>query len=71
MRKQNNQNQKIMEKVLNDPRYKGKHVVVVASKIFTANTGDGISKILDRLDKKYPNEIPNIAYVPEVESLIL
>ncbi|MBU4512046.1 hypothetical protein KKD19_02245 [Patescibacteria group bacterium] len=72
MRKRTNQSQqKIMERVLNNPKYKGKHVIVVADKIFTANTGDGAARILDKVDKKYPNEISNIAYIPEAESLIL
>lgn len=31
----------LMQKIMSDPRYKGKHVIVVGEKVFTANTGDG------------------------------
>lgn len=62
---------RLMEKILNDPSYKGKHVIVVAGKIFTAKTGDGAAKILERVDEEYPNEIPQIAYIPDADTLIL
>mgnify|MGYP001619954230 CR=1 FL=1 len=60
-----------MEKILNDPAYKGKHVIVVAGKIFTANTGEVASKILEQVDEQYPNEIAQIAYIPDADTLIL
>lgn len=63
--------QKLMEKVLNDPKYKGKHVIVVAGKVFTANTGDGAGRILDEVRKKYPRAIPAITYLPDADTLIL
>lgn len=60
-----------MEKILNDPQYKGKHVVVVGSKIFTAQTGEGAAKILEETDREYPDEIPAITYIPDADTLIL
>lgn len=60
-----------MEKVLNDPRYRGYHVIVVAGKVFKAKTGEGASKILDDVRKKYPKEIPEITYLSDADSLIL
>ncbi len=62
--------QKLMEKVLSDPRYKGKHVIVVAGQVFTANTGDGAAKLLEKLDEQYPQETPEITYIPDANSLI-
>lgn len=47
--------QETMQRVLSDPKYKGKHVIVVDDKIFTANTGEGASQILDEVDRKYPD----------------
>lgn len=63
--------QRLMEKILNDPQYKGKHIIVVAGEVFTANTGEGAGKILDEVDKKYPNEIPAVTYIPDADTLIL
>jgi len=64
-------NQGIMEQVLNDPQYKGKHVIVAAGKIFTANTGEGAGDILDRVREQYPDEISEITYIPDADTLIL
>lgn len=60
-----------MINVMSNPLYKGKHIVVIAGKVFTAKTGKEANKILDKLEKKYPNEIPAITYIPKADTLIL
>ena len=60
-----------MVNVMSNPAYKGKHIIVIAGKVFTAKTGNQANKILDRLEKKYPNEIPAITYIPKADALIL
>ena len=60
-----------MEKVMANPQYRGYHVIVVAGKVFKARTGEGASKILDEVGKKYPQEIPEITYIPDADTLIL
>ncbi len=62
---------KTMADVFANPRFQGKHVVLVANNIYTAKTGQGAAKILDRVLKKYPQEIPEVAYLPKAHSLIL
>ena len=57
--------------VLNNPRYRGYHVVVVAGKVFKARTGERASQILEDVRKKYPKKIPAITYIPDADSLIL
>ena len=61
----------IMEKVLSDPKYKGKHVVVVEDQIFTANTGDGARQILERVRREHPGKVPAVTYIPDADTLIL
>jgi len=56
---------------MSNPAYKGKHVIVVAGKVFTAKTGEGASKILEEIRRKYPKEIPAITYIPDADTLIL
>lgn len=56
---------------MNDPQYRGYHVVVVAGKVYKSKTGKGISKILDTTEKKYPKDIPAITYIPDADTLIL
>lgn len=60
-----------MHDVFKNPHYRGKHVVLIANKIFTANTGQGVSQILDDVRKKFPNQIPKVAYLPKARTLIL
>lgn len=60
-----------IQDIMEDPRYRGKHVVVVAGRVFTAKTGDKASKILEMVRKKYPQEIPAVTYIPKADSLIL
>lgn len=60
-----------MNTVMNDPRYRGYHVIVVAGKVFKARTGERASQILDKVGKKYPKNIPEITYIPDADTLIL
>lgn len=60
-----------MGMVMNNPHYRGYHVVVIAGKVFKARTGERISKILEEVRQKYPKEIPAITYIPDADSLIL
>lgn len=60
-----------MVQIMGAPTYKGKHVIVIAGKIFTAKTGAQANKLLDKLEKRYPKEIPAITYIPKTDTLIL
>lgn len=52
-------------------RYKGKHVMVVADKIFAAKTAGEAKKLWRDLREKYPDKMPLVTYVPKADSLIL
>ena len=54
-----------MMDIFKEPRYRGKHVILAAGKIYTAKTGDGAAEILRKLEKTHPNVIPEIAYLPK------
>ncbi len=60
-----------MHDVFKNPRYRGKHVILAAGKVFTAKTGDGASKILRQVRIQYPGVIPEVAYLPKPGTLIL
>lgn len=60
-----------MMEIFNNPRYRGKHVILAAGKVYTAKTGDGAAEILRKLRKESPNVTPEVAYLPKVHSLIL
>lgn len=60
-----------MVNIISNPRYKGKHIVVIKGKVFTAKTGRDANKLLDKLEKMYPYETPAITYIPKEDTLIL
>lgn len=60
-----------MIQIMSNPAYKGKHIILIAGKLFTAKTGKQASKILDVVEKKYPGETPAITYIPKADTLIL
>jgi hypothetical protein len=60
-----------MLKIMSNPRYRGKHVIAVAGRVFTAKTGAGASKIFAKVRKQYPDKIPAITYIPDADSLIV
>lgn len=60
-----------MVDVLASPRYKGKHVVVIAGKVFAAKTGEKASRILEKVREKYPKAVPAVTYIPDADTLIL
>ncbi|MBI2616568.1 hypothetical protein HYW55_00355 [Candidatus Gottesmanbacteria bacterium] len=60
-----------MPKVFQDPKYRGKHIILAAGKVYTATTGEQAAKILKRLEKTHPEVTPEVAYLPKARSLIL
>lgn len=54
-----------------DPKYQGKHIIIIGGKIHATKTGMAQVTLLEKLMKKYPKEKPSIAYIPEANTLIL
>lgn len=46
-------------------------MIIIGGKVYATKTGSAASKLLEKLLKKHPKEIPNITYVPGEETLIL
>lgn len=60
-----------MMDIFKNPRYRGKHVILAAGKVYTAKTGEGAADILKKLEKTHPHTVPEVAYLPKAHSLIL
>lgn len=60
-----------MRKVFENPKLKGKHIIVIAGNIYTASTGKEAVKIFNKVTKQYPGQQPTVTYIPKAESLIL
>ena len=50
---------------LNNPRYRGKHIILAAGRVYTAKTGDKAAEILQKIRKKYPGVTPETAFMPK------
>ena len=61
----------VKKDIFTDPHYRGKHIVMIAGKVFSAKTGKEASKIFDRVTRRYPGKTPTITYVPKEDALIL
>ena len=71
MAKQRTVTENLISKIYKDPKYKGKHIIIIGGKIYATKTGRAKTEILEKLLKKYPKEIPTITYIPTEERLIL
>jgi len=63
--------QSVMVNIMSNPRYRGKHIILIKNKVYTAKTGKLANKLLDRLEKAYSNETPALTYIPKEDTLIL
>lgn len=60
-----------MMDVLNNPRYRGKHLIIASGRLYTAKTGEGASAILKKIREKQPDVTPEVAYLPKARTLIV
>lgn len=70
MRKKINM-QNMLVKVYQNPKYRGKHIIIIDDKVYATKTGKAKSALLDVLLKKYPDQTPTITYIPKADNLIL
>jgi len=63
--------QSFLSKIYKNPKYSGKHIIVIGKKVFAKKTGAAKSKLLEKLIKKYPKDTPIVSYIPKEDTLIL
>jgi hypothetical protein len=59
----------LLSEVYKNPKYSGKHVIIIGGKVHATKTGAASSALLEKLLRKHPREVPKITYVPREESL--
>ena len=60
----------ILRKVYADPKYSGRHLVIVGRKIYAARTGREANRLLHRVMKERPKEAPLLVDVPGADTLL-
>lgn len=63
--------QAALRKLCANPRYRGKHVLVIAGHVYTARTGAEASRLFDRVTHQHPHARPTLAYIPKADALVL
>ena len=58
-----------LPKALGDPRYKGKHLLLVSGKVVAAGNWKTVSVKLDEVIKR--GQTPQLTYIPKADTLIL
>ena len=51
-------------------RYRGKIVVEVAGKIFTARSGEKAQEVIAKAKKQYPEATPKVTYLPKKSQIV-
>lgn len=62
---------RILRRVYEDPKYAGKHLVIVGRRIYAARTGREADRLLDRVMAKHPKAPPLLVDVPGADTLLL
>lgn len=71
MRRKVNSEAKLLQRLVANPRYRGKHLIVIAGKVFMARSGAEAPRLFDRLTQKHRQATPTLVYVPKTGALVL
>lgn len=52
-----------------NPKYRGKYVIVVGKDIYSAKSGKDHSALLEKLIKEHPRQTPLVTYIPREDTL--
>jgi hypothetical protein len=62
---------RVLERVYANPRYRGKHLIVVEDEVFVARSAAEAPRLFDRVIRAHPGATPTLIYVPRADALIL
>lgn len=73
MKKDMRREEQLLAQISNNPKYKGKQVLVIGSEVHVLSTKSKTTraKLLTSLVSKYPDRTPLITFVPKDSVLIL
>ncbi len=70
-RRQPTSSDSLLRKVLRTPSYRGRHVILVHGKIYSASSRAEMRRLFDKAAKEFPGETPLLAYIPRADALVL
>ena len=60
----------IPQQIFKNPKYRGKHVVLLGTKVLASGAWEKVSKVFDETIKK-SKKVPTLTYIPKEDALIL
>ena len=58
----------LISQAYRDPKYQGKHIIIIGNKIYAKKAGRQSVIQLERLLKRYPKQTPSITYIPKSDT---
>jgi hypothetical protein len=71
MMKKVRNDRRMLTQVYANPRYRGKHLIIVGSEVFVARSAADAPRLFDRVIQTHPRSTPTLVYVPKADALIL
>ena len=71
MTKQFNGGAKLVRRLAANPRYRGKHLIVIEGKVFVARSAADATRLFDRVTQAHRRATPTLLYIPKADALIL
>lgn len=71
MQKRVNGTARLLRRLAANPRYRGKHVIVVDKKVFVARSAAQAPRLFDRVTRGRRHSAPLLLYIPKADTLIL
>jgi len=61
----------LLKRVYTNPRYRGKHLIIIGNEVFVARSAADAPRLFERVMRSHPHTTPTLAYVPQADTLIL
>ena len=71
MRRKANGIAKLVRRLTTNPRYRGKHLIVVEGKVFVARSAAEAPALFERVTRAHRRATPTLLYIPKADALIL
>lgn len=71
MKKRANGHLTLLQRVAANPRYRGKHLIVVEDHVFVARSAAEAPRLFDRVMRSHRRATPTLLYIPRADALIL
>jgi len=62
---------RLLKSVYANPRYRGKHLIIVGGEVFVARSAAGAPRLFERVARAHPKATPTLVYIPRADTLIL